>query len=44
MGEVDDDAERLCAADELTSPRGSDLCLNCRNRGGKWQAPRGNEG
>ena len=44
MGEINDDAERLRAANQLASARGSDLCLNRRNRGGEWQAPCGDEG
>jgi hypothetical protein len=39
MGEVDDDTERLCAADELTSSWGSDLSLDRSDRCREWQAP-----
>jgi hypothetical protein len=44
MGEIDDDAERLCAVNQLTSAWRSDLCLNRSDRWREWQAPRSNEG
>jgi hypothetical protein len=44
MGEINDDAERLSAADELTSSRGSDLSFDRSDCCREWQVPGGNKG